>query len=78
MRGNNASGWQTHVFALDQNTVYDAVDLSSEVLKDEDWDSGTKDDGDAYLLIDNIQFSGLNDMMQFAVLNNSAWMMGIA
>jgi len=72
----SSSGWQTQVIHLDQDTTYDSLRLVLGVFKNEEngWPWGEDEDaGDVYLLVDNIQFNGLNDMMQFGQVENALW-----
>jgi len=69
----SSSGWQTQVIHLDQDTTYDSLMLELGVIKDEDWFIDNEDNGDVYLLVDNIQFNGLDDMIQFGQVENALW-----
>jgi len=80
----SSNGWQTQEIHLDPEISYDELWLDLGVHKAE-FDSFEEDEfdegGDVYLLVDNIQLTGLNDMMQFgqvenALWNNSDWSMG--
>jgi len=69
----SSNGWQTQIIPLDPEVSYDALWLELGVLKDEDWGEDDDDNGDVYLLVDNIQLTGLNDMMQFGQVENALW-----
>jgi len=69
----SSSGWQTQVIHLDQDTTYDSLMLELGVIKDEDWDVDFEDNGDVYLLVDNIQLNGLDEMMQLGQVENALW-----
>jgi len=70
----SSSGWQTQVIHLDQDTTYDSLEFVLGVFKEEDEFEGVGGDtGDVYLLVDNIQLNGLNDMMQFGQVENALW-----